>query len=132
MILGTGIDLVEIDRFRDVLNRAGERFCARVYTPAELAGRPAGEGGVRYLAARFAAKEAVLKAMGTGLRGGRFTDIEITRDDAGKPGVVLNGGLAGAAAARGITGFLISLSHERNYAVAHALALGGNSEGRSG
>ena len=90
MIRGTGIDLIEIERIERIITRRGEKFLSRVFTPGEIeysyrSGRPA-----RHLAARFAAKEAVLKALGTGLRQVSWTDIEIQRDELGKPMVCLD------------------------------------------
>ncbi len=113
--LGVGVDLVEIARIERALQRHGARFLERIFTPAEAAlcaGRPA------ELAARFAGKEAVSKALGTGIAGFGWRDIEILSDDAGKPLVTLYGGAAARAAGLGLTRIEISLSHTRDIAAA--------------
>lgn len=120
MIAGLGVDLVEVARLRQ--SPRAERLLARLFTPVELA---ESEGAQRWLslAARFAAKEAVLKALGTGLRGMGWQDIEIRRDALGKPTVRLAGGAARRAGELGVTEVLVSLSHTREYAVAQAMAI---------
>jgi len=122
MIKGTGIDIVEITRIEKVMERKGESFLRRVFTAREIAyccrsGRPAPR-----LAARFAAKEAVLKALGLGLRRVKWTDIEIGRDELGKPLVMLCGQAAAIAAERGISELHLSLTHSRDYAAAQVIA----------
>lgn len=128
-VLGIGIDLVEVDRIQRAAARPG--FLERVYTAGE---RAAGEASAahryRRLAARFAAKEAALKALGTGLRGGSWVEIEVVNDPLGKPELVLHGAFAELAAARGIRQLLVTLSHTEHYATAQVLALGGDGDGR--
>ncbi|MBQ7515548.1 MAG: holo-ACP synthase [Schwartzia sp.] len=117
MIVGTGVDIVEIGRVaRAIENR---RFRERVYTPAEQTYCDArGSGRAASYAARWAAKEAVMKALGTGLSGGSLTEIEIERDEKGCPGVRLTGEFAARAAALGASRIWLSLSHAKEYAVA--------------
>ncbi|MGI5839193.1 MAG: holo-ACP synthase [bacterium] len=123
MIWGTGIDIVEIDRIERMVARKGDRFLNRVFTVGEIAYcRRSRRPGAR-LAARFAAKEAVLKALGLGLRRMKWADIEIIRDELGKPIVRLSGKAAAVAAERGIREIHLSLSHGRDYACAQAIAV---------
>lgn len=125
MRVGLGVDIVELDRIAGALDRHGERFLRRCFTAGELAycGRRIGA-----LAARFAAKEAVAKALGTGIAGFRWRDVEILRDDAGKPLVRLHGGARERLALIGATHCEVTLSHSRDYAVAAAIAYGSGSD----
>ena len=107
-----------------MLSEHGDRFRTRCFTPAELeyAGRESRVEAER-LAARFAAKEAILKALGTGLRDGLdWTEMEVTRDDLGAPGIALSGRARALAETRGIDHWAISLSHGRNHAIASVIA----------
>ena len=122
MILGLGTDLVGIARIRGVFERQGQRFLERVYTPAEqtycLAAKDPGER----LAARWAAKEAVMKALRTGwTRGVDFRQIEVVSGQ-GAPQIRLHGVTAAIAAEQGITRWLLSLSHSEGLAIATAIA----------
>ncbi len=119
MPYAVGIDTIEIPRVRRVLERHGERFLKRVYTPEEVAFC---RGRVPELAARFAAKEAVMKALGTGVRGIGWREIEVLPDGRGKPLVYLYGGAKERAKEMGLEGIDISMSHERQYAVASVVA----------
>ncbi len=110
-----GIDMIEIDRVRRVLGRHPERFIRRVYTPEEAAFC---RGRVPELAARFAAKEAVMKALGTGARSVAWRDIEVLPDRRGKPLVYLYGGAATRAERIGLEAIDISLSHLDSFAIA--------------
>lgn len=110
-----GIDLIELARVRRVLERHPQRFLARVYTPTEVAFC---RGRIGELAARFAAKEAVMKALGTGVRGVAWREIEVLPNPRGKPLVALHGKAAARATAIGLHELDISLSHTRAYAVA--------------
>lgn len=114
-----GIDIIEIARIRDVLERFGDRFLNRIYTEREREryGRRPAE-----LAARFAAKEAVMKALGTGIRGVRWRDIEVLPNRRGKPIVVLHGTAAARAKLLGFTHLAISLTHSRTDAMATVVA----------
>ena len=126
MILGLGIDVIEVKRVQASLARFAGRFEKRVFTEAERAYCRARKGkAAESYALRFAAKEAVAKAMGTGIRGGvDFADIEVSTDKLGRPSVMLHGGAAKEARARGIAQFHLSLTHEGDLAVAFAVAEG--------
>lgn len=123
MILGIGSDIIHIPRVaRAIVN---ERFLQRVYTARERAyAESRGKGRVASLAARFAGKEAVLKAFGTGLRDGQLTDVEILADVLGAPKVHLGGYFAARAAEMGVINAWITLSHERDYAIAYCVLEG--------
>ncbi|MFG0274691.1 MAG: holo-ACP synthase [Phycisphaerales bacterium] len=125
-IVGHGIDLVEVARIEKMLADHGAHFEQRVFTSAEIAyasGRP--KRRAEHLAARFAMKEAVLKALGTGWRGGiRWTDVEVQSDALGKPTVALAGEAAELARARGATAWMVSISHAGGFAMASAIASG--------
>jgi len=117
-MLVSGIDLIEVERIESVIARYGERFLGRVFTQGELAycrGKP------HQLAARFAAKEAVSKALGTGIQhrdGVAWQDIQIVSDDLGKPSVQLTGRAAQRAEQIGLSNLSLSLSHTREHAIA--------------
>lgn len=110
-----GIDMIEIDRVRRVLERHPRRFIDRVYTPEEAAFC---RGRVAELAARFAAKEAVMKALGTGARSVAWRDIEVLPDRRGKPLVYLYGGARERADYIGLDAIDVSLSHLESFAIA--------------
>ena len=102
-----------------MLESYGQRFLDRVYTPGEIAycrGRPAN------LAARFAAKEATMKALGTGVRGVGWKDIEVVRQESGAPGIELHGRGKSRAQRLGVVQITLSISHSREYAVAFVVA----------
>ncbi len=121
MTLRTGVDLLEISRLREAIDRHGERFLARIFTSTERE-----QCGENYpsLAARFAAKEAVAKALGTGLGDVSFTDIEIVRGENGEPNLKLYGKALEVANELKLTEWAISLSHTHEHAVASVVALG--------
>jgi holo-[acyl-carrier protein] synthase len=114
-MLSVGVDIVEIERIGRAVSRWNGRFLQRVFTEAELA---LCRGRVPELAVRFAGKEAISKALGTGLFGVSWREMEILADLRGKPLVHLYGRAAQRAATLGLTEFAISLSHSRDYAVA--------------
>ena len=114
-MLTTGVDIIEIDRVRQVLERYGQRFLDRVFTPGEIAYC---RGRAPNLAARFAAKEATMKALGTGIRGVGWKDIEVVRHESGAPAIKLHQRGENRAQRRGVQEISISLSHSRDYAVA--------------
>jgi holo-[acyl-carrier protein] synthase len=123
-MLTTGVDLIEITRVERVLERYGDRFLERVFTPAEILYCRA---RMPELAARFAAKEAIAKALGVGMRmiardGVRWRDVEVTGDARGKPLVRLYGRAAERAAELGLTEWAVSLSHTREHAIAFVVA----------
>ena len=123
MILGVGCDIIRVARVARAAEK--EHFLARVYTPAERAyAMQRGAGGVASPAARFAGKEAVLKAFGTGLRGGTLHDVEILPDALGAPEVHLHGFFAARAAEMGVTRVWVTLSHEKEYAMAYCMLEG--------
>ena len=110
-----GVDVIEIERVEAALGRFGERFLRRVYTAEEAAFC---RGRVHELAARFAAKEAVMKALGTGARGVAWREIEVLPNHRGKPLVYLYGRARARAERIGLAGLDVSMSHSREYAVA--------------
>jgi holo-[acyl-carrier protein] synthase len=114
-MLTTGIDIIEISRVRGVLERYGQRFLDRIFTPAEIAYC---RDRAPNLAARFAAKEATMKALGTGVRGVGWKDIEVVRQESGAPSIELHGRAKQRAQRLGVQEVAISLSHSRDYAVA--------------
>ncbi|HEV7868843.1 MAG TPA: holo-ACP synthase [Chthoniobacteraceae bacterium] len=124
-IVGTGIDIVETARLSEAIQRHGERFLARIFTDGERQYCAGSKRPETFYAARFAAKEAVSKAFGTGIGSQLgWLDIEVRRKATGEPFIVLHG--VGAATARrlGIADLRVTMSHSEHYAVAHALALG--------
>ncbi len=120
MNLRTGVDLIEIHRINEAIERLGDAFLQRVYTPAEIAAFAASP---QSLAARWAAKEAVAKALGTGLGPIAFTDVEVLRAANGEPILTLHGKAASLAAELGISGWSISLSHTHEHAIAMVVGL---------
>jgi holo-[acyl-carrier protein] synthase len=118
-MLSVGVDVIETERIARALERWGDRFLAHVYTPTEVAYC---RNHVPELAVRFAAKEAVSKALGTGLRGVTWREMEVVPDTRGKPLVRLHGGARRRAEELGLDEFAISLSHSRRYAVAFVVA----------
>lgn len=124
-IVGHGIDIVEVARIAQMAAQHSDRFLERCFTPAERAYCEPNRRVNEHLAARFAAKEAVLKALGTGLDDGlAWTEIEITRDPRGRPGIRLSGRADTLAREMGVDSWLISLSHTEHYAAASVIALG--------
>jgi holo-[acyl-carrier protein] synthase len=125
MILAHGIDLVDIGSTERLLADPTDQFLIRCFTPRERA--DAGDGFERpaRLSGRFAVKEAVLKALGTGFGSGiAFTDVEVIRLDTGAPSIVLRGKAAEVARVRGISSWLVSTSHEGSMAIGSVIALG--------
>lgn len=119
MTSSVGVDIVEIERVAEVIARWQEKFLQRVYTEAELRYC---RGRIPELAARFAGKEAISKALGTGIRGLAWREMEILPDPLGKPLVTLHARARARAEAIGLTHFAISLSHSRDFAVAMVVA----------
>jgi holo-[acyl-carrier protein] synthase len=121
-ILGHGIDLVECSRIAKVLENHGQRFLNRVLTPAERELAKRYKAPVPFITGRWAAKEAILKMIGTGWRGKiAWTDIEILPDDLGQPVVTLSGETARIAGQKGIDRVLLSITHTDHHAVASAI-----------
>jgi holo-[acyl-carrier protein] synthase len=122
-IRGVGVDAVDVARFRMVLARR-PRLAGRLFTEAERSYAESGQDPGSRLAARFAAKEAVLKALGVGLGAADFREVEVVRGDNGAPGLALGGRAAVLATARGVRWWHLSLSHTELVAVASVVAEG--------
>ena len=119
-MLATGVDIVEIGRIESAIKRSGERFLSRIYTETELGtcrDRPSS------LASRFAAKEAVMKVLGTGGIGVAWREIEILTSNDGRPSVSLHGRALDKATRLNLTEISVSLSDSREYAVAIAIGM---------
>jgi holo-[acyl-carrier protein] synthase len=128
-MLATGVDLIEIERVRRGLERHGARFADRFFTAreqAQCAGRAAS------LAGRFAVKEAVGKALGTGIGDVGWKDIEVLNDDRGRPCLTLHNAAERLAAERGLSEWAISLSHTASHAVGMVVALSAGEQGSGG
>lgn len=121
MIKGIGIDIIEIKRIENSMKK-NSRFIERLFTSHEIDYFKSCNYRINTIAGNFSAKEAVTKALGTGLRYFKWKDIEILRDDMGKPYVVLKNNAKLVAEHRGITRILISISHCKDYATAQAVA----------
>lgn len=128
MIVGTGTDLTEIDRIANSLQRYGERFLERIYTAAEVRYCLRKKNSAESFAARFAAKEAGAKALGTGIaKGVSWQEIEVTHLPGGRPALLFHGRAAERAAAMGVTASHLSLSHSRAMAIATVTLEGASS-----
>jgi holo-[acyl-carrier protein] synthase len=123
-ILGLGTDLVEVARFRLAMERRGDRLLERLFSDDERAYAGRQKDPAKSLAARFGAKEAVMKAMGVGLWKFKLRDVEVIRAKSGAPSVALHGRAADMAAERGIVGWQLSLTHTETTALAVAIAPG--------
>ncbi len=121
MIKGVGIDIIEIERIKRAIEN--RRFLEKVFTKREIEYFTSVRYNINTIAGAFAAKEAVMKAMGTGLRGFKWVHIEIERDKLGKPQIILYEGAKDIADNAGIKEILISISHSKEYAVAQAIGI---------
>jgi holo-[acyl-carrier protein] synthase len=122
MIVGTGIDIAEVPRIREVIERHGERFLKRVFTEGEIQYCESKANRVERYAARFAAKEAGMKAIGTGWNHGvRWRDLEVARKPGGRPTLLLHGKAAEFAAKLGATNIALSLTHTAEQAFAQVI-----------
>lgn len=122
MVLGIGIDLVEIERIKRICEKWRERFTSRVFTEKEMNYCNNKKSCYQSLAGRFAAKEAVFKALGTGWNFGmRWKEIEVANDRLGKPNIVLSGEVANFADRFGVKEAFVSLSHTKNFVVAQVV-----------
>lgn len=129
MILGTGIDIIEVARIRASHEKFGDRFLNRILRPAEIAYCMQHRNPAPFLAARFAAKEAISKAFGTGIgRDLGWQDMEVGRKESGEPFVILHDGGQALFEKRGGTRFQLTLSHTDNYAAAMAILEGNRRE----
>jgi holo-[acyl-carrier protein] synthase len=119
MIVGTGIDITEVPRVAAAIDRFGERFLNRVYTAKEIAYCRSKKNAVERFAARFAAKEAAMKAIGTGLRQGvTWHDVEVGREPGGRPTIIFSGRAAEFAAKLGSKRVHLSITHSEQTAIA--------------
>ena len=122
MIVGTGIDIAEVPRIAHAISRFGDRFLQRVFTEGEISYCDAKANRVERYAARFAAKEAGMKALGTGWNHGvRFRDIEVRRQPGGRPTIAFHGKAAEFAAKLGAVNVSLSLSHTAEQAIAQVI-----------
>ncbi len=125
MIIGTGIDISHIDRIANLITRWGDLFTGRVFTKREIEWCRRRVNPPECFALRFAAKEALLKAIGTGLREGiRWTDIEVENEPSGRPCFAFHRRTKEILSERGVRKAFLTLSHERPFAVAHVLLEG--------
>jgi holo-[acyl-carrier protein] synthase len=124
-IIGVGTDIIECLRIAQMIDRHGELFIRRVYTDHEIAYCSTKKAATQHYAGRWAAKEAVLKALGTGwVRGISWRDVEVRHKPGGAPTVALRGGAKEVLERSGITRMHISISHCRSHAIAYAIAEG--------
>ncbi len=122
MIVGTGVDLAEVPRIRASIERFGQKFISRIYTPAEIAYVERKANKYERYAARFAAKEAGMKAIGTGWRlGVRWQDFEVANLRSGKPALRLHGVAARVAEKLGVRNIALSLTHTKELGMAHVI-----------
>jgi holo-[acyl-carrier protein] synthase len=121
-VIGIGLDLVEVSRIRDLLERHGDRFKERTFTTGEIAYCDKCADPAMHYAARFAAKEAGAKALGTGFSDGvSWKDIEVIRAENGAPALVFHGGAATLAKSKGVATALVSLTHTKDTAAAQVV-----------
>jgi holo-[acyl-carrier protein] synthase len=122
VIVGTGVDLAEVPRIRASIERYGEKFIRRIYTPAEIAYVERKANKFERYAARFAAKEAGMKAIGTGWRRGvRWQDFEVANLPSGKPTLLLHGVAARFAEKLGVKNISLSITHTNELGMAHVI-----------
>ena len=128
-VIGIGVDLIECARIQRSIDRFGDRFLHRVFTDGEIAYSLSMKFPARHLAARFAAKEAVSKAFGTGIgKAMGWRNIDIRRRPSGEPFLVFSGPAQELAAKRGVTSALITLSHTEHHAMASVVLEGATSQ----
>jgi holo-[acyl-carrier protein] synthase len=119
MIVGLGVDIAEVDRIAAAIERHGRAFLNRVFTPSEIAYCEKHRNPAERFAGRFAAKEAAMKALGTGWTGGvRWVDIEVTREPSGKPTLKLSGASRDIAGRLGVKNIALTITHDGNTALA--------------
>ena len=119
MIVGLGVDIAEIDRIEAAMRRHGHSFVERIFTPGEIAYCERHRNQAERFAGRFAAKEAAMKALGTGwARGVRWVDIEVVRERSGKPTLKLSGMSLGIADRLGVKNIALTITHSGNTALA--------------
>lgn len=122
LIVGCGIDLVKIERIEKIIIKCGDNFTSRVFTllEREYCEKKKGNKYQSY-AGRFAAKEALLKSLGLGLRGANWKEIEIKNDEPGQPIINISGKLKNIASLKGVSKYFISISHTKEYALAEVI-----------
>jgi len=124
-IIGIGTDIAECLRIARMIERHGELFITRIYTPAEIEYCQSRKQATQHFTGRWAAKEAILKALGTGwIKGISWRDIEVRNEPGGKPVVALRGGAKEVVERLGIAQILVSISHCHTHAMAYAIAIG--------
>lgn len=124
MIFGTGVDIVEVFRMRDAVERWGDNFLSKVFTEREIAYANSKRFACQHLAARFAAKEAVVKAFGEPRKFPiKWTDIEVLNDDEGKPVIAFHDDALKLKRKKNISEIIVSMSHSKNYAIANVILL---------
>jgi holo-[acyl-carrier protein] synthase len=124
-VIGIGTDITECLRIARMIERHGELFIERVYTPEEIKYCQTRKQATQHFTGRWAAKEAILKALGTGWRRGiSWRDMEIRNEPGGKPTVAVRGGVKDVVEQLGITDILVTISHCRSHATATAIAVG--------
>lgn len=124
VIVGLGTDIVEVDRIGQMIERHGDTFLRRIFTAAEIEYCQQRKHSAEPFAGRWAAKEAVMKVLGTGfVQGTHFQEIEVVSEKSGRPIIVLHGSTANVAADLGITEIFITISHCREYATATAIGV---------
>jgi holo-[acyl-carrier protein] synthase len=122
LIIGCGIDLVKIERIEKIIKRWGDNFIFRIFTPLEREYCEKKKGNkFQSYAGKFAAKEALLKALGLGLREANWKEIEIKNDELGQPIIDTSGKLKNIASAKGVSKYFISISHTKEYAAAQVI-----------
>jgi len=125
LIVGCGIDLVKIERIEKIIKKWGDNFIFRIFTPLEREYCEIKKGNkFQSYAGKFAAKEALLKALGLGLREVNWKEIEIKNNELGQPIIDTSGKLKNIASVKGISKYFISISHTKNYAVAQVILEG--------
>ena len=124
-VIGIGTDIIECSRIAQMIEKHGDVFLNRVYTCEEVTYCSGRKAAVQHYAGRWAAKEAVLKALGTGWAHGiQWTDVEVVNQQGGKPNIVLSGKALEISGEQGIAEMMISISHCKDYATAYATAVG--------
>jgi holo-[acyl-carrier protein] synthase len=122
MIIGTGIDIAEVPRIAQAIERFGDRFLGRIFTPGEIRYCDSKANRVERYAGRFAAKEAAMKALGTGWNHGvRWRDCEVTRAPGSRPTMSFHGKAGEIAARLGVSNIALSISHTEEQAIAHVI-----------
>lgn len=123
MICGTGVDIVEVFRLKTAIQRWGEGFLKKVFTEREIEYSNSRRFSPQHFAARFAAKEAVMKAFGEPRKFTNWTDIEVLNDSEGKPAIVFHGDALKLKKSKKVADIIVSMSHSKNYAVANVILL---------